>query len=134
MLRLFCDLYAQTETEHPVSKDRYDRTSGKEVPKSLSRIEARERSLQSIQNAVMACTGAGSVLSSRQRKALARKAARLLDNDPAPDDITAQYNIGKSEHNAIHIPTFLTRNAADPAVQVGLHITLRKVNISHSLW
>lgn len=110
----------QTETEHPVSKARYERTSGKEVPKSLSRMETRDRSLQSIQNKVIASSGADAALSSRRQKALARKAARLLDNDPAPDDIMARYNIGKTENNAIHIPTFLSRNGADPAVKVCL--------------
>ena len=66
----------------------------------------------------MGASGAIAALSKRRRKAMARKAARLLDNDPAPDDITAKYNIGKTENNAIHIPTFLTRNEGDLASQV----------------
>ena len=109
------------------------RTSGKEVPRSLSRIETRERSLQAIQNNVLATSGAIVALSKRRRKALARKAARLLDNDPAPDDITAQFNIGKTENNAIHIPTFLTRNAGDLAIQVRRHLLHSDVRIANTM-
>ena len=69
----------------------------------------------------MGASGATAALSKRRRKAIARKAARLLDNDPAPDDITAKYNIGKTENNVIHIPTFLTRNEGDLAIQVRSH-------------
>ena len=69
-----------------------------------------------MQNNVMIAMEASAVLSSHRCKALACKAARLLDPHPAPEDITLQYNIGKTENNAVHIPTFLARNTEDPAI------------------
>lgn len=91
----------QSEREHRTSKARFVRTSGRSIPCQIAKIETRERRIRMI------------------REKLRRPSTR----PPAePDEISidprAQYNMGKSQKLPVHIPTFLRKNAGDPAVKV----------------
>lgn len=41
-------------------------------------------------------------------------------NDDMKCDPRLQYNIGKNQNSAVHLPTFLHKNEGDPALKVGL--------------
>ena len=100
-----------------MDKGRYDRTSGNNVPESLSKLEQRERTLKTIRDGLAGTTGA-QVIPTRDLDNLSKKAGRLLNNDPAPEDISLQYNMAVSETSPIDLGVFLTRNAGDPAIAV----------------
>ncbi len=124
MVVMFCDSYQKTlislnqpEREHRVSKTRAKRTSGKKVSRSVSRIERRHRTLRTIRTAIVAATGR-QTLSIRRKRALVQKSKRLLHSDPASDDISLHYNVGKTENNPVCLPLWLSRNESDPAVTV----------------
>lgn len=44
------------------------------------------------------------------------------DPEAITDDPSLQYNMGKSEKFAVHIPTFLRRNEGDPAIKVNIFL------------
>ena len=101
--------YLQGETEHKLSKSRYQRTSGKDVSRALTKVERRQRTIRAIRN-----TLSPSLLMSSRRRMRARKVKKL---DPMFSP-KMQYNIGENENSPIDIPTFLSRNQGDPAVRV----------------
>ena len=107
----------QGESEHRVDKSRYDRTGGKDVPENISKLEQRERTIKVIRTRVAGATGL-QIIPTRDLKRLSDKTGRLLNNDPAPEDISLQYNIGVSENSPIDLGVFLSRNAGDPAIAV----------------
>ena len=111
------DLGWQGEAEHRRSKDRYDRSNGQDVSEDLSKLECRERTIQVIGSELSESTNL-QVVPTRSIKKLIKKNQRLLNNDPAPEDISLQYNVGKSENSPIDLGTFLSRNAGDPAITV----------------
>lgn len=45
-----------------------------------------------------------------------------MDSETITDDLGVQYNMGKSEKFAVHIPTFLRRNEGDPAIKVNISL------------
>jgi hypothetical protein len=45
-----------------------------------------------------------------------------MDSEAITDDSGVQYNMGKSEKFAVHIPTFLRRNEGDPAIKVNIFL------------
>jgi hypothetical protein len=47
-----------------------------------------------------------------------------MDPEAVTDDLGVQYNMGKSEKFAVHIPTFLRRNEGDPAIKVNVYLSL----------
>lgn len=85
----------QPEREHITSKDRFDRTSGREINSQMAKIEQRERRLSGI------------------RERSGRSPPEKIVNDPQ-----VQYNIGKTQNSPVHLPTFLQRNDRDPAIKV----------------
>jgi hypothetical protein len=91
----------QSEREHRTSKARFVRTSGRSIPCQIAKIETRERRIRMIRD--------------KLRHPSARPPAEPDDiiNDPQ-----VQYNMGKSQKSPVHIPTFLRKNADDPAVKV----------------
>ena len=113
------DLF-QGESEHRVEKGRYDRTSGNDVPESLSKLEQRERTIKVIRAGLAGATGT-QIIPTRDLERLSKKAGRLLNNDPTPEDISLQYNMGVSESSPIDLGVFLSRNAGDPAIAVRKH-------------
>ena len=100
---------SQGESEHKVSKSRYHRTSGKDVARALSKVERRQRTIQTIRN-----TLSPSLLISSCRRMRVRKETKL---DPIFSP-KMQYNIGENENSPVDIPLFLSRNHGDPAVKV----------------
>ena len=91
------------------------------MEENLTKLERRERSIHTISSQLSVSTTSAQVVPSRRVKGLAKKAERLLNNDPAPDDISLQYSIGKSENSPIDLGVFLARNAGDPAIAVRAH-------------
>jgi hypothetical protein len=45
-----------------------------------------------------------------------------IDPEAITDDPRVQYNMGKSEKFAVHIPNFLRRNEGDPAIKVNISL------------
>lgn len=89
----------QSELEHRTSKARYVRTTGRSIPRELSKIERRERRIRLIRE--------------KMRRSVAPTDLEEIINDPR-----AQYNMGKTQNSPVHIPTFLQKNDGDPAVKV----------------
>ena len=100
------------ESEHKVSKSRYQRTSGKDVARALTKVERRQRTIRTIWNAL-----SPSCILSAPRRARARK----KKHDPMQGP-NLQYNIGQSENSPVDILIFLSRNLGDPAVRVSTAI------------
>jgi hypothetical protein len=86
----------QIELEHRTSKSRYLRTSRRSVPQQLSRIERRQRRINTVRERLQ-CSPV---------------------SDPLVNNPRMQYNIGESQKCPVHIPTFLQKNEGDPAVKV----------------
>ena len=97
------------ESEHKLSKSRYQWTSGKDVARALTKVERRQRTIRTIWNAL-----SPSCAPSSARRARARR-AKKLDPMLGPN---LQYNIGQSENSPVDVPVFLSRNQGDPAVRV----------------
>ena len=89
----------QSELEHRTSKSRFIRTSGRQIPQQLSKIERRERRIREIREKLHRSRPQGDF--------------EDIDNDPK-----AQYNMGKSQNSPVHIPSFLAKNSDDPAIAV----------------
>ena len=108
------------ESEHKLSKSRYQRTSGKNVNLALSKVERRQRTIQVIRN-----TLSPSFLLSSRRHTRKRK-EKILDPMFSPK---MQYNIGQNEASPVDVPVFLSRNHGDPAVSVRTPISLRRLPV-----
>jgi hypothetical protein len=87
----------QSEREHRTSKGRFLRTSGREIPQQLSKIEQRQRAISQISESLNASP------------------PRIEPEDVAVNP-GIHYTIGKSQKSPVHIPTFLQRHKGDPAV------------------
>ena len=98
----------------------------------MSKIEQRERSIKVITTGLADSTGK-QIVPARELKRLAKKSRRLLNNDPAPEDITLHYHIGCSENSPIDLGVFLSRNAGDPAIAVSRTHTLCRIPDPHDL-
>ena len=89
----------QSELEHRTSKARYTRTTGRLIPRELSKIERRERRIRMIRE--------------KMHRSVLQTDLEEIVNDPR-----AQYNMGKTQNSPVHVPTFLQKNDGDPAVKV----------------
>ena len=112
-----------------MDKARYDRTGGKDVPENISKLEQRERTIKTIRSGLAGATGM-QIIPTRELKQLSNKTGRLLNNDPAPEDISLQYNIGVSENSPIDLGVFLSRNVGDPAIAVSGQTTTSHIMCS----
>jgi hypothetical protein len=90
----------QGELEHRTSKARFSRTSGRSIPLQLSRMERRQRHIRAI------------------REKLHRPLSQTgPDAEDAVNNPQMRYNIGKTQNAPVHVPTFLQKNAGDPATK-----------------
>jgi hypothetical protein len=92
----------QSELEHRTSKARYLRTTGRSIPKELSKIERRERRIRMI------------------REKMHRSVSQTEQEEDIDNSLRAQYNMGKTQNSPVHVPTFLQKNDGDPAVRVSV--------------
>jgi hypothetical protein len=53
-----------------------------------------------------------------------------LDAEDIVSDPAAQYNIGKSQKLSVHIPTFLQKNEADPAIKASFSLLFQNTKIT----
>ena len=93
----------QSELEHRRSKARALRTSGRSIPQQLSKIERRQRHIGMVR----------ARLDRQQHGSPSEIESEDIAHDPG-----VQYNMGKSQKCTIHLPTFLQKNAGDPAIKV----------------
>jgi hypothetical protein len=89
----------QSELEHRTSKARYVRTTGRSIPRELSKIERREHRIRMIREKM-------------------RRFVLQADQEEIVNDPRARYNMGKTQKSPVHLPTFLQKNDGDPAVKV----------------
>ena len=89
--------------EHRRSKDRFARSSGKEIPTQLSRMDQRERNIKAISERLA------------QNKGVVAATAEL------PHDLTAGYNIAANERTPVNIRAFVREHRGDPAIKVTRH-------------
>ena len=79
------------------------------MARALSKVERRQRTIQTIRN-----TLSPSLLVSARRDRRVRKEKEL---GPL-FSLKMQYNIGENENSPVDVPLFLSRNHGDPAVIV----------------
>jgi len=101
----------QSEREHRTLKARFLRTSGCSIPKQLSAIERRQRSIRTIRQNL---DGFPSQVEPKPAVAVANVSA-------------VQYDVGESEKSSVHIPTFLQRNEGDLAIKVSNFLSSTEV-------